>query len=72
MEAQMALNTWTYIDFFHLIYIFIDIYNSKDMFLITTIYLVNSFKQLGRKKNSFTTITADMCVSQNTNKTSHV
>lgn len=82
MEAQMAFNTWTYIDF-HLIYIFIDIYNSKDMFLITTIYLFNSFKQLGRKKskikpkqknpkNSFTTITSDMCVSQITNKTSHV
>lgn len=50
MEAQMAFNTWTYIDF-HLIYIFIDIYNSKDMFLITTIYLFNSFKQLGRKKS---------------------
>lgn len=34
------------------------------MFLITTIYLFNSFKQLGRKKNpknSFTTITSDVC-----------
>lgn len=49
------------------------------MFIITTIYLFNSFKQLGKKKtnkktpkNGFTTITSDMCVSQITNKTSHV